>query len=74
MFLKVRNFLPFTLRMSSVTFNSPVDVAMQRAGNSRPGSLQQTAQISVLKQANEVQARTALTLITGIGVKLDTSG
>jgi hypothetical protein len=54
--------------------NSTVDVAMQRAGNSRPGSLQQTAQISVLKQANEVQARAALTLITGIGVKLDTSG
>ena len=60
--------------MSSVTFNNPIDVAMQRAGNSRPGSLQQTVQISVLKQATDVQARAALTLITGIGIKLDTSG
>ena len=44
------------------------------SGSGDAGSVQQQAQISVLKQANDAQAQAALALISGVGQKLDVKG
>ena len=57
-----------------ISFDSVVASAAQQLGGSEAGSVQQAAQISVLKQANDAQAQAALALITGIGQRLDVKG
>ena len=57
-----------------ISFDSVISSAAQQLGSSDAGSVQQSAQISVLKQANDAQAQAALALISGIGQKLDVKG
>lgn len=57
-----------------VSFDSVLASVVQRLGNGDGGSVQQAAQVSVLRQANDAQAQAALALISGIGQKLDVRG
>jgi hypothetical protein len=57
-----------------ISFDSVISSAVQQLGSSQSGSVQQAAQVSVLKQANDAQAHAALALISGIGQKLDVKG
>ena len=57
--------------MSISSVSSNVQQLAQRTGTAAPGSAQSSAQVSVLKQANDQQAQVALALISGIGQNVD---
>jgi hypothetical protein len=60
--------------MSIGAIGSSIQSLVQNTGSADPGSTKAAIQVSVRKQANDAQAQASLSLIEGVGQKLNTRG